>query len=94
MDTEPGLEQQAQLNPNLERDRKLLIDAKQKVKEVVMKGNRVLDTCSGLGYTAIWALRTGAQEIVSVECNESVIKLRKENPWSNELYNSKINEIS
>ena len=69
-------------------------DAKLKVRQVVREGNRVLDTCGGLGYTAIWAVRLGAREVVSVECSEFIRKLRKENPWSEELSNRKIKLIS
>jgi len=69
-------------------------DAKLKVSQVVREGKRVLDTCGGLGYTAIWAVRLGASEVVSVERNEFIRKLRIENPWSEELTNRKIKLIS
>lgn len=65
-------------------------DAKEKTEEVVKQGHRVLDTCGGLGYTAIWALRLGAKEVISVERNEFIKKLRDENPWSFELNNERI----
>jgi uncharacterized protein len=51
-------------------------------------GDVVLDTCSGLGYTAIAAARTGA-EVVTIEKSPEVISLAQENPWSRELFNSK-----
>ena len=66
------------------------IDAKQKAHEVVRKNHRVLDTCSGLGYTAIWALRMGASEVLSIEYNKTMLQIRKDNPWSKEVYSSKI----
>jgi predicted methyltransferase len=66
------------------------IDAKLKVKEVVKNGHHVLDTCSGLGYTAIWAMRLGATKVVSVEIDKFIQELRKENPWSIELQNKRI----
>jgi len=69
-------------------------DARLKTKQVVRSGGRVLDTCGGLGYTAIWSVRLGAREVVSVECNEFIQKLRRENPWSEELTNRKIKLIS
>ena len=69
-------------------------DAEQKAKEVVRAGHRVLDTCGGLGYTAIWALRLGAREVVSIECDQYIQKLRSENSWSAELLNEKIELIS
>ncbi len=65
-------------------------DARDKVAEVVQKDDEVLDTCGGLGYTAIWAVRMGAARVVSVESNEIVSAIRKENPWSDELQNSNI----
>jgi predicted methyltransferase len=69
-------------------------DAKEKAQEVVKAGHRVLDTCGGLGYTAIWALRLGAREVVSVEYDENIQELRRENPWSQELYNPRIELVS
>ena len=69
-------------------------DAEQKAKEVIKKGHRVLDTCGGLGYTAIWALRKGAREVLSVEYDESILKLREQNPWSKDLYNKRIKLVN
>lgn len=54
--------------------------------QVVKPGDRVLDTCSGLGYAASAALRLGAREVVSVELSATVIELRRRNPWSQEIY--------
>lgn len=54
--------------------------------QVVKPGDRVLDTCSGLGYAASTALRLGAREVVSVELSATVIELRRRNPWSQEIY--------
>lgn len=65
-------------------------DAKLKAEKVVKKEDQVLDTCGGLGYTAIWALQLGARQVVSVERNKYVIELRKQNPWSDKLYDPKI----
>jgi predicted methyltransferase len=50
-----------------------------------LKGKRVLDTCTGLGYTAIQALRGGASEVVTVEVDENVLRLAEFNPWSRGL---------
>ncbi len=69
-------------------------DAQQKVREVVRAGQRVLDTCGGLGYTAIWALRLGARHVVSVERDDNIQQLRRENPWSRELYDPRIQLVS
>jgi len=69
-------------------------DAKLKAKEVVKNCDRVLDTCGGLGYTAIWAMRLGAREVISVECDEFIQRLRRKNPWSDELHHRKIKLVS
>ena len=69
-------------------------DARLKVSQVVMKNHHVLDTCGGLGYTAIWSARFGAEKVVSTERNEYIQKLRTENPWSEELFQKKILLIS
>lgn len=58
--------------------------------QVVKPGDRVLDTCSGLGYAASAALRLGAREVVSVELSATVIELRRRNPWSREIYHPSI----
>jgi len=60
-------------------------DALSKVKPLkVSVGDRVLDTCMGLGYTAIASLKRGA-EVVTVEKDENVIDLATWNPWSEAL---------
>jgi len=48
------------------------------------RGERVLDTCTGLGYTAIHSLLRGA-EVVTVEVDRNVLDMAKYNPWSGEL---------
>ena len=69
------------------------IDAREKVSTVVKKGDRVLDTCGGLGYTAIWAKNNGAKEVMTVEYDAHVVRLREKNPWSDELKDDKITVI-
>jgi uncharacterized protein len=59
-------------------------DAKIKAEAAVSRGDYVLDTCGGLGYTATWARRNGAANVVSCERNPDVIALRRYNPWSQE----------
>jgi predicted methyltransferase len=51
-------------------------------RSVVRSGHRVLDTCGGLGYTAIQAVRAGASDVVSAEPGAGVLHLRRLNPWS------------
>ncbi|HEY0973225.1 MAG TPA: SAM-dependent methyltransferase [Solimonas sp.] len=60
-------------------------DAERKVDLVSPRGATVLDTCGGLGYFAVAALRAGAARIVSFEKNPDVIWLRGLNPWSPDL---------
>lgn len=70
------------------------IDSKEKAQEVVQTGHHVLDTCGGLGYTAIWAVRLGARKVVTIERDPVVRKIRQQNPWSAELCSEKIDQIS
>ncbi len=55
-----------------------------------LRGAKVLDVCTGLGYTAIAALRRGATEVVSVEVDENVLRIAEVNPWSRELSRVKV----
>ena len=57
------------------------IAKKLKIKKTVV----VLDTCMGLGYTALEAGKK-AKEVVTVEISEAVIELAKWNPWGNDLF--------
>jgi predicted methyltransferase len=72
------------------KDIKPFEDARQKVKTVIKKGDAVLDTCGGLGYTAIWAVRMGALNVVSCEPNKNIRYLRGQNPWSDEFVGERI----
>lgn len=65
-------------------------DSRQKAESAVRSGDIVLDTCGGLGYTAIWALRRGAVKVDSCEPNPSVRLLRSLNPWSLEYLDDRI----
>ncbi len=67
--------------------------AGQMAAQVVRKGARVLDTCSGLGYAASAALNLGAREVFSVEKSAIVMALRKKNPWSQRIYGPSIQLI-
>ncbi|MCG8565554.1 MAG: RsmD family RNA methyltransferase [Desulfobacterales bacterium] len=59
-----------------------LDDARIKTARVVTPGGRILDTCGGLGYSAIHCIKAGAGTVVSVEKNPSVLEIRSRNPWS------------
>ena len=63
-------------------------------RQAVRPGDRVLDTCGGLGYTAIAALELGAREVITVEYSPTVIDLREMNPWSQKLQNRKITAVN
>lgn len=64
--------------------------ASQMATQVVRKGARVLDTCSGLGYAASAALKLGASEVISVEKSATVMALRQKNPWSQRIFGANI----
>ncbi len=52
---------------------------------------KVLDTCGGLGYTAIISANSGAGKVICYEIDESVLEMAKYNPYSKELFeNEKI----
>ncbi len=60
-------------------------DAFSKVKLArIQRGERVLDICTGLGYTAINSYKMGGQ-VVSIEASQAVLDIAKYNPWSREL---------
>ncbi len=63
-----------------------MTDTRAKVKAASPRG-RVLDTCTGLGYTAIQAARR-ADEVVTIELDPAVIELCRTNPWSHALFES------
>jgi predicted methyltransferase len=46
---------------------------------------RVLDTATGLGYTAIVAAATAA-EVVTIELDPTGLEIARQNPWSRELF--------
>lgn len=51
---------------------------------------RVFECCTGLGYTAIEALRKGANYVVTVELDVNVLTLASYNPYSQELWSPRI----
>lgn len=69
-------------------------DARQKVALArVGWRHRVLDTCMGLGYTAINSMKRGAREVVTIEIDDVVLDISTENPWSSWLEDYKITII-
>ncbi len=60
-------------------------DTLAKVKMIAPMTGRVLDTATGLGYTAIVASETAA-EVVTIELDPAGLEIARENPWSRELF--------
>ena len=56
------------------------------IKKEKPKGT-ILDSGTGLGYTAIQAAKT-ANKIITIELDPNVIEITKINPWSQELFNN------
>jgi hypothetical protein len=68
-------------------------DTQAKIKAVTPITGRVLDTCTGLGYTAIEAART-AEHVVTIELDPTAQEMARLNPWSRSLFdNPKITQI-
>jgi uncharacterized protein len=60
-------------------------DTLAKVKTIAPLTGRVLDTATGLGYTAIVAAETAA-EVVTLELDPAGLEIARQNPWSRELF--------
>jgi len=67
--------------------------SKASVKALGPVRGRVLDTATGLGYTAIMEARA-AREVVTIELDPAGIEIARLNPWSKELFtNPKITQV-
>jgi hypothetical protein len=62
-------------------------DTFEKVKVAGISHGAALDTCTGLGYTAIAAARTASQ-VLTIELEPAVLQLARLNPWSAQLFNN------
>jgi predicted methyltransferase len=60
-------------------------DSQTKITTFAPISGRVLDTATGLGYTAILAART-ADEVVTIELDPAALEIATMNPWSRELF--------
>ncbi len=60
-------------------------DTLAKVKAASLTRGRVLDTCTGLGYTAIEAARV-ADEVITIELDPAAQAVARSNPWSQALF--------
>ncbi len=67
------------------RDVDPLEDTRRKIRTLVPLSGRVLDTATGLGYTAIEAARY-AEEVVTIELDPGVQEIARLNPWSQALF--------
>lgn len=68
-------------------------NARRMIAAITPITGRVLDTATGLGYTAIEAARS-ADEVVTVELDPGAQEIARLNPWSRELFvNPKIQQI-
>jgi len=64
-------------------------DTLQKLHTLGKIYGKILDTCAGLGYTAILAAkRKSVDEVITLEKDKNVIKIAKQNPFSKELFNN------
>lgn len=62
-----------------------LADTERKVGALRPIGGRVLDTATGLGYTAIRLAAAGAN-VTTIELDPLVLGIARRNPWSDELF--------
>ena len=60
-------------------------DTQTKLRAIAPVAGRVLDTTTGLGYTAIAAART-AEAVLTIERDPAVLRLARHNPWSRRLF--------
>jgi predicted methyltransferase len=68
-------------------------DTLQKIKAIAPVLGRVLDTATGLGYTAIAAAQT-AEHVITIELDPAALEIARLNPWSRALFdNPKITQI-
>jgi predicted methyltransferase len=68
-------------------------DTLEKIRTIKPLVGQVLDTATGLGYTAIQAART-AEHVTTIELDPAVLQVCRLNPWSQELFgNPKITQL-
>jgi len=58
-----------------------------KLKTIAPVVGQVLDTATGLGYTAIEAAKT-AEHVITIELDPVVLEMARQNPWSRALFNN------
>jgi uncharacterized protein len=68
-------------------------DTLEKIKTIRPLVGQVLDTATGLGYTAIQASRT-AHQVTTIELDSAALRVARLNPWSQGLFdNPKIIQV-
>ncbi|MGD8632181.1 MAG: RsmD family RNA methyltransferase [Anaerolineales bacterium] len=67
------------------KDTDPLQDTLSKIKTVKPLHGVVLDTATGLGYTAIEAVRS-ADHVITIELDPEVLEIARLNPWSKRLF--------
>lgn len=68
-------------------------DTLQKIATIAPITGRVLDTATGLGYTAIEAAKT-AEQVITIELDPGAQQIARLNPWSRGLFdNPKIQQV-
>ena len=60
-------------------------DTLTKIRAIAPVVGRVLDTCTGLGDTAIEAAKT-AEQVLTIELDPTVLEVARLNPWSRALF--------
>lgn len=69
-------------------------DSEAKVRLLsIRNGDKVLDVCTGLGYTAIWALKMGAGMVLTIEKDPNVLEMACYNPWSKWLEDQRVSIV-
>jgi len=63
-------------------------DTKRKIESIAPIHGIILDTCMGMGYTAIASSKL-ADFVMTCEKDENVLEIAKYNPWSQELFDNK-----
>lgn len=62
-------------------------DTQSKIRAASPVSGEVLDTCTGLGYTASEASRT-ARHVITCELDPGVLEVCEQNPWSQDIFNN------
>ncbi|KAJ1407977.1 S-adenosyl-L-methionine-dependent methyltransferase, partial [Ochromonadaceae sp. CCMP2298] len=71
-----------------------MVDTRNKLASIKIHPNmRVLDTCMGLGYTAVGAARLvgqGGGSVTTIEFDEASLEMCAFNPWSQQLFDQTV----